>query len=497
MPKFAALRPAVVGLASLTTLALSVTLATPATAADTLSPGLPVDTTTDVTPVSAPSPLLTATGVAPLAAPIGFGSATTGGAGGQVLHVTTAQDSYVSPVPGSLRWAVQQPGAKWIVFDSDMTIPLVAALPLTSDTTLDGRGRSVTITGHGLTGLVIQDVSNVVIENLNLHDFGDTALTGVNNPDDAVSIARSSRIWIDHSSFSQAGDKLIGAGGGAQQMTLTWNHFFDQVQTVQIGSISTANDDVNSTVTLAYNHFDHVGYRTPVVSYGKAHIFNNFIDTWQTSAVRSERLAQVYLDDNVFQTGSARKATITTPSQICSDAGLYCDSRSGYLFDTGNLFLGNPLVVSTGTEHMFNPASAYSYAALPATTDLAAQIAAGAGANGAGFVAAPPLQRVMSPQPVTPEVRKPRTKIRAKNIRPGRDRLIIATRGADTAGVEVTVWRDSGSTWRQVKTVKLDGRGRAHLDILDRAPGAPAKYFAEVSASRTTEPSHSNVVTVR
>ena len=381
MPLRTSLRPALIGLTSLATLALSVALAASATAEDTVTEGLPLDTTTDVAPVTAPAANLRAKGVTPLAAPIGFGAATTGGAGGKVVHVKNAKDSVELPASGSLRWAVQQAGPKWIVFDRDLTINLSAPLPLTSDTTLDGRGHQVTITGHGMSGLLIQDVSNVVIENLTLHDFGDTSLTGENNPDDAVTIGRASRVWIDHSSFSQAGDKLIAAGGGVEGMTLTWNHFFDQVQTVQIGSISTAGNDVNSSVTMAYNHFDHVNYRTPVVSYGKAHVFNNFMDTWQTSAVRSERLAQVYLEDNVFQTGSARKATITTPGQICSDAGLYCDSRSGYLFDTGNLYLGNPLLMSTGTDHMFDPAKAYAYTALPATTDLAAQIAAGAGAS--------------------------------------------------------------------------------------------------------------------
>jgi pectate lyase len=491
----ASLRPALGTLLSLTALTLTLVLVSPANADGTVvSPGLPVDTSTDVTPVAAPADSLAATGVAPLASPIGFGAATTGGAGGVLLHVTTATDSVTSPVRGSLRWAVQQPGPKWIVFDADLTIALTAALPLTSDTTIDGRGRQVMITGHGLTGIEIHDVSNVVLENLILHDFGDTSQTSANNPDDAISIARASRVWIDHSSLSQAGDKLIGANDGVAQMTLSWNHFYQQRQTVQIGSISTANQDVDNTVTLAYNHFDHVGYRTPVVSYGKAHIFNNYMDTWSVSGVRSERLAQVVLEGNVFQAGSAPKATLVAPAQTCNDAGTLCDSRSGFLLDTGNLYLGRTINASTGPTHMFDPALAYSYTVLPATAGLAATIKAGAGATVGTTVAAP-----LAPSPVVQvSTAEPRTTVRASNTKSGTDRLQVSTSGAQTAGLAATVYRQVGSgSWAKVKGVRLDRHGRAQLRLQDRAPGTVARYRVDVAASVTTEESRSNIVSVR
>ena len=222
------------------------------------------------------------------------------------------------------------------------------------------------LTGPGTSGLLIHDVTNVVIENLTLTGFGDTTKTSSNNPDDAISIQRSSRVWIDHNSLSRAGDKLIGANDGAREVTITWNHFSQQQQTLQVGSMSTANNDVDNTVTIAWNHFDHVGYRTPVVSYGKAHVFNNYMDTWAVSGVRSERVGQVYLEANIFQAGTAPKATIVQPGQGCNDLGSLCDARPGYLYDTGNLFLGRTLTESTGPDHVFSPSAAYSYAAEPA-----------------------------------------------------------------------------------------------------------------------------------
>src|SRR4051812_4073419 len=108
MPIGTSLRPALLGLASLATLALTITLtvtgATPATAVDTQPPDLPTDTNTEVTHVAAATATLKTKGVPALTSPVGFGAATTGGARGHVIHVRNAQDSYDAPTVGSLRW---------------------------------------------------------------------------------------------------------------------------------------------------------------------------------------------------------------------------------------------------------------------------------------------------------------------------------------------------------------------------------------------------------
>ncbi|MFT4084120.1 MAG: polysaccharide lyase family 1 protein [Nocardioides sp.] len=361
--------------------AVSATGLCPAPASASVSAGLPSSTTTAVSAVAA-----TATSLAPadgsvaaLPVPVGFGAATTGGAGGTVIHVTSAADD--ASQSGTLPWALAQAGPKWIVFDDDMTITLTSPAQVTSETTIDGRGHDVLITGPGTSGLVIDGVDNVIVEGLRLRDFGDTALTSSNDPYDAISVVASTRVWIDHNTLSEAGDKLIGIQDGTSGVTVSWNHFWDQEQTLQVGEMSTASADVDQTVTIADNWFDHVGYRMPVVSYGKAHVYNNYLDSWTRYAVRSERLAQIYLEANVFQAASSKKATLTTVAQTCNDAGTLCDSRKGFIYDTGNLYLGTTVTAKSRKGKVFDPSDAYSYTAAEASTDLATVISTGAGAD--------------------------------------------------------------------------------------------------------------------
>lgn len=354
-----------------------------ATGGPTADPRLPRTTSTQV-PRAAPStgPLpVPGAALPPLSPATGFASGVTGGAGGTLYRVTSAEDSPERPAPGTLRYGLRRGGPTWIVFDRDLTIRLRAPLPVPSDTTLDGRGRAVELTGHGVAGLHVYDAKNVIIENLTLHDFGDVARTRVNDPDDAIDLQRSSLVWIDHCSLSVAGDKLISTEEGGAGLTFSWNHFSHQEQTVQVGAMATAYADLDATVTLHHNWFDHVGYRLPVVQYAKAHVFDNYLDSWSVSAVRSERLAQIHLESNVFRAAGSPRAAVVEPAQTCNDDRSFCDGRPGFLTSVGNLVEGTAFIRTTPAGSVFDPRSAYPYTAEPATLSLAVRVSNGAGAH--------------------------------------------------------------------------------------------------------------------
>ena len=215
------------------------------------------------------------------------------------MHVTSDADSG----PGSLREAVTGDEPAWIVFDKDMEIRLDSPLRVGSNKTIDGRARDVVISAPGQSGLELVGVTNVIVESLTLTDFGDVTQTKQNDLSDAIYLDGATGVWIDHNDLSRAGDKLIAISNGSREVTVSWNHLHDQEQVIQIGNQTTQDADAAQTVTLDHNFFDRTGYRNPVVSYGRAHVYNNYYLDWRLYAVRSERVAQLYLENNVFDGG--------------------------------------------------------------------------------------------------------------------------------------------------------------------------------------------------
>lgn len=334
-------------------------------------------------PATSPTPAGSATGApapgndtALLAGRAGFGRAVQGGAGGRVVHVRSAGDDG----PGSLRAALVGGGARSVVFDSDLTIHLATPLAIPSQTTIDGRGHRVEITGHGVAGLDIVNVHDVIIESIVLHDFGDVAKTKANNTPDAIHIAAAHEVWIDHDDLSMAGDKLIAVDEGSTDITVSWNHFHDQQQVFQIGNQANAAQNADQSVTIHHNFFDHTGYRNPVVSTGKAHVYNNYYLDWQLYAVRAERNGQMVLENNIFQPGPSIRGSLVTPAgDGCNDKRTRCDDRPGLLRATGNLAEAGTKLLTSNPSAVFDPHKDYPYQAQPADAALRARIVAQAG----------------------------------------------------------------------------------------------------------------------
>jgi pectate lyase len=240
----------------------------------------------------------------------GFGENAVGGQLGSIYHVTNLDNSGA----GSLREGAESDSSRWIVFDVSGTIDLSSPIDVGSNTTIDGRGQQVTITGEGLH---INGEQHVIVHNL-IFDGGD---------DDAIQIKDGSQhVWIDHLTLSDYYDGLLDITVQATDVTVSWCHFLDHDKTMLISASVDHTADTVIRATLHHNHFDHTNQRHPRLRYGKVHAYNNYYDQWGSYGIGSSQNGQVLSQSNIFEAGGDNDAIITHAGEDPDDGDVRSDN---------------------------------------------------------------------------------------------------------------------------------------------------------------------------
>lgn len=170
--------------------------------------------------------LVAASGGAPLPAfpgAEGAGAFALGGRGGKVYAVTTLEDynpksKKETPIVGSLRWAVSQPGPRIVVFRVSGIIELKQAIKIEEPRcTIAGQ----TAPGDGIclkNYQLVVAADDVVVRHLRVR-LGDA----IEKEQDALSVYMCKRVVLDHCSASWSVDETLSVTGeGCGDVTVQW-----------------------------------------------------------------------------------------------------------------------------------------------------------------------------------------------------------------------------------------------------------------------------------
>lgn len=210
----------------------------------------------------------------------GFGAATPGGRGGQVLFVTTLEDfipGQEAPIPGSLRAAVNTQGPRYVLFRVAGTIDLKADLWI--------QNPFITIAGQSAPGggIAIRDyqvvlaTNDVILRHLRIRSGDRTKKEQM-----AVGIFGGNNSIIDHCSMTWAIDEVMSSFG-AWNFTAQWctiaeglSRSFHPKGEHSKGSIL----DGTGGITVHHSIYAHDAARNPRVNNIVLDFRNNIVYNW-------------------------------------------------------------------------------------------------------------------------------------------------------------------------------------------------------------------------
>lgn len=275
----------------------------------------------------------------------GGGMYTTGGRGGNVIRVNTLDDN---GLPGSLRHAVNQVGARIIIFDVSGTIHLRSKLDIIQgDLTLAGQsapGGGITIADYP----VEIKADNIIVRYLRFR-MGDKQVTG---GEDSFGARNQKNLIIDHCSMSWSTDECASFYGN-ENFTLQWSILSESL------SLSTHTKGRHGyggiwggvNASFLYNLLIHHDSRTPRFCGSRytnkpekerIDFRNNVLYNWGANNIYGAEGGSYNLVNNYFKPGpaSSNRGRLIQPY---ADDGTNKQPEGvhGYFFLNGNKIEGN------------------------------------------------------------------------------------------------------------------------------------------------------------
>lgn len=263
--------------------------------------------------------------------------------------------------PQSLREAVAGNNPKIVIFENNTDITLKSQVLIGSNTSLLALDKKVTIQGRGLR---IEKSNNVIISGIQL----------VKGLQDAIEIRNSHHIWIDKIVAKNYSDGLIDIVGGTKttksgskitnathHITISRSRLESHEKVMLIG-----NDIIDTQVdkiTLWGNYFVNFGQRSPRVRYATVDMYNNVIENWTNSAIRSTLGATINVENNVFIPPSSEKLLKRFAENFNQEPG----HEPGNIILKGNFSPNSKLQKIINTSQLNNPKAAFTrpYPAYP------------------------------------------------------------------------------------------------------------------------------------
>jgi len=288
------------------------------------------------------------TAVADTSGPAGFGRGTTGGAGGEIVHVSTP-DQLRHELCRSLDATGHCSDSTPRVVVVDTTIDFRGLEGPTSglgcypyknkseslvllnnkDTHCDGFptsqisydkvgedpvmvGSNKSVVGAGSkgwikgTGLRLVSVKNVVIQNLTITDINPSVIFA----GDAITLCGVDGVWIDHNRFQMIGRQMIAAGfDSLKHVTISWNDFDGRTPYAAGGDgdhywnmLFETNAPAVQSVTIADNWVHDFAGRAPIImGTGVFQIVNNYFQNGSWHALNAYRGINVLLEGNYYE----------------------------------------------------------------------------------------------------------------------------------------------------------------------------------------------------